>query len=522
MAAGLADYVLETATNPGTGSFTLNGAETGRRPFSAAFKTGDSVFYFASDGTQAEWGIGTFTSGSPNMLARSTVAGNTAGTKSALNFTGKTEVYNEIPAIYMLLREADLSVLVPAISDWKKRQALGALDADGRYLQLGGGTIAFLNSDGDIKIKEGKWLYADTLKDNGAGAITIESPLVGLSNAAFKDSVRSSGGTGWSGGTTTGTYRWGAPFFIGPVGSTDYATGKFLVGMQFGDIIGNQNHNQSGLCLFLYAADGSRTNYYFSNSGQIMADKVGEYAPKNWVSGAYLPRTGGDIGYLNVNSGDLWVNNGHGIYGTYYTVNGTSSSGKHVVLYLDSSDNMTWDLDNKDGSNINWLRLYADGHLQTGAGRIASENWVNSLKLVNSAVGSSDYQVSMMGVQASTGFLWVKTGNDQRYFMPMDQIQSGYVPQSQYGSDFGNSGDGVVNLPAGNRLISFTFGGTSSGTRINFPQAFRAGTTPQVLLGASGSGGSKPAAGYPDAGGFTFYNNGPTDSIYTCHAYGKR
>ncbi|MCH4024078.1 MAG: hypothetical protein LKH33_06865 [Acetobacter sp.] len=479
MAAGLADYVLETATNPGTGSFTLNGAETGRRPFSAAFKTGDSVFYFASDGTQAEWGIGTFTSGSPNMLARSTVAGNTAGTKSALNFTGKTEVYNEIPAIYMLLREADLSVLVPAISDWKKRQALGALDADGRYLQLGGGAIAFLNSDGDIKIKTGKWLYADTLKDNGAGAITIESPLVGLSNAAFKDSVRSSGGVGWSGGTTTGTYRWGAPFFIGPVGSTDYATGKFLVGMQFGDIIGNQNHNQSGLCLFLYAADGSRTNYYFSNSGQIMADKVGEYAPKNWVSGAYLPLTGGDIGYLNVNNGDVRVNNGRGIYSQYHIAT-DPSSGKYAVLYLDSSDNMTWDLDNKDGSNINWLRLYADGHLQTGAGRIASENWVNGLKLVNSAVGSSDYQVSMMGVQASSGYLWVKTGNDYRFFLPADQIQSSYVNAATYNADFGTSDQQIINLPYNHKIQKFKWAGGSA--TVTFPQAFGGGNGDVVCL----------------------------------------
>ncbi|NLI27671.1 MAG: hypothetical protein GX413_09860 [Acetobacter sp.] len=480
MAAGLADYVLETATNPGTGSFTLNGAETGRRPFSAAFKSGDSVFYFASDGTQAEWGIGTFTSGSPNMLARSTVAGNTAGTKSALNFTGKTEVYNEIPATYMLLREADLSVLVPAISDWKKRQALGALDADGRYLQLDGGTIAFLNSDGDIKIKTGKWLYADVIMDNGAKSVTIKSPLGGASSADFQGSVRSGGGLGWSGRTDTGSYRWGAPLYVGPVGSTDYATGKFLAGMQFGDIIGNAQDNRSGLCIFLYDYAGNRQNFYLGNNGNIASDKAGQFAPMQWVINSYLPLTGGDIGYLNVNRGDLWVNNGHGIYSTYYTVNGNSSSGKHVVLYLDSSDNMTWDLDNKDGSNINWLRLYADGHLQTGAGRIASENWVNGLKLVNSAVGSSDYQVSMMGVQASSGYLWVKTGNDYRFFLPADQIQSSYVNAATYNADFGTSDQQIINLPYNHKIQKFKWAGGSA--TVTFPQAFGGGNGDVVCL----------------------------------------
>jgi hypothetical protein len=50
------------------------------------------------DGTQAEWGIGLFTSGAPNTLTRSTVIGNTAGTTVKLNFAGTVRVYNEVPA----------------------------------------------------------------------------------------------------------------------------------------------------------------------------------------------------------------------------------------------------------------------------------------------------------------------------------------------------------------------------------------------------------------------------------------
>lgn len=94
----LADFVLETATAPGTGVITLNGAVTARRSFAAAFPTGGSVFYFADDGTQSEWGIGTLDVTGPVTLTRSVIKGNTAGTTAPLNFTGTVNVYSEVPA----------------------------------------------------------------------------------------------------------------------------------------------------------------------------------------------------------------------------------------------------------------------------------------------------------------------------------------------------------------------------------------------------------------------------------------
>lgn len=93
----LKNFVLETASAPGTNTtINLAGAATGRMSFVTAFSTTQSVFYFMDDGTQAEWGVGTFTTGSPNTLSRSTVVGNTAGNTSRLNFTGTTRVYNEV------------------------------------------------------------------------------------------------------------------------------------------------------------------------------------------------------------------------------------------------------------------------------------------------------------------------------------------------------------------------------------------------------------------------------------------
>ncbi len=93
--------VQETCSNPGTGStVTLLGAAPSRRSFASSFSTGQNCFYFLSDGLLSEWGVGTFTAGSPNTLARTTVVGNSAGTTSRLNFTGTTNVYNAVPSEY--------------------------------------------------------------------------------------------------------------------------------------------------------------------------------------------------------------------------------------------------------------------------------------------------------------------------------------------------------------------------------------------------------------------------------------
>lgn len=83
------DRVLETSTTTGTGTINLAGAVTGFRTFAAAFTTGDLVAYIMDDGTDWETGIGTFTSGSPNTLARTTVlASSNAG--AAVNWGAGT------------------------------------------------------------------------------------------------------------------------------------------------------------------------------------------------------------------------------------------------------------------------------------------------------------------------------------------------------------------------------------------------------------------------------------------------
>jgi len=99
----LSNYIEEQANAPGTAvNVNLAGAPAGRRVWRSGFATGTVVFYGMTDGTQEEWGVGTLTWGSPDVLARTTVLGNSAGTTARLNFTGAVRVYNEVPAERMV------------------------------------------------------------------------------------------------------------------------------------------------------------------------------------------------------------------------------------------------------------------------------------------------------------------------------------------------------------------------------------------------------------------------------------
>src|SRR3954466_6784423 len=95
----LGNFILETANAPGTAAtVNLAGASPGRRAFRSVFASGANCYYFITDGTQAEWGYGPLTQGTPDTLSRSTVIGNTAGTTARLNFAGAVQVYNDQPA----------------------------------------------------------------------------------------------------------------------------------------------------------------------------------------------------------------------------------------------------------------------------------------------------------------------------------------------------------------------------------------------------------------------------------------
>lgn len=115
-ASYLANFVYETTNAPGTAStINLAGTIAGRLSFAGAgFTSGAAVYYFLDDGTQAEWGSGSFTAGAPNQLTRTTVLGNTAGTTARLNFAGTTRVYCSLPAERAVFLDSSGNLTFPA------------------------------------------------------------------------------------------------------------------------------------------------------------------------------------------------------------------------------------------------------------------------------------------------------------------------------------------------------------------------------------------------------------------------
>ena len=95
MAFIVADRVQETATANTTVSFTLSGAIASYQSFSA-IGNGNTTYYGATDGTNWEVGLGTYST-SPNTLTRTTIL-SSSNSGSAVTFNGAVTVWCDYPA----------------------------------------------------------------------------------------------------------------------------------------------------------------------------------------------------------------------------------------------------------------------------------------------------------------------------------------------------------------------------------------------------------------------------------------
>jgi hypothetical protein len=107
----IADRIKESSSTTGTGTYTLAGASTGFRAFSAAFTNGQQVYYVATDsgGTDWEIGIGTY---SASTLTRDVIIASTnAG--SAFNWgVGSRTVFCDAPASALQTLVSGMGVLL--------------------------------------------------------------------------------------------------------------------------------------------------------------------------------------------------------------------------------------------------------------------------------------------------------------------------------------------------------------------------------------------------------------------------
>lgn len=89
---------METTTSSGTGSISLGGAKTGYRSFSAAFTTGDVVYYCIVGGTEWETGYGTVTTGTPWTLSRTVIFASSNANNIVTFSVGTKDVFCTAPA----------------------------------------------------------------------------------------------------------------------------------------------------------------------------------------------------------------------------------------------------------------------------------------------------------------------------------------------------------------------------------------------------------------------------------------
>lgn len=96
MALKLADRVQETTSTTGTGAYSLDGAKTGFQTFAAFLSSTDTTYYTATDGTNWEVGIGTFTA--PSTLARTTILSSSNGNSAVSWSAGDKDIFVTYPA----------------------------------------------------------------------------------------------------------------------------------------------------------------------------------------------------------------------------------------------------------------------------------------------------------------------------------------------------------------------------------------------------------------------------------------
>ena len=113
MAFIVADRVQETATANTTVSFTLTGAITSYQSFSAIGNT-NTTYYGATDGTNWEVGLGTYSTTGPTLTRTTILSSSNSG--SAVTFSGAVTVWCDYPAGKQISSDYPnaLGVVVPA------------------------------------------------------------------------------------------------------------------------------------------------------------------------------------------------------------------------------------------------------------------------------------------------------------------------------------------------------------------------------------------------------------------------
>jgi len=182
MALKIADRVRETTTTTGTGTINLGGAVTNFETFAANLSNSDTTYYAIVDNTNGafEVGLGTFSTGSPNTLARTTPIAS-SNSNSAVNFgAGTKDVFITLPASKNFFKDASGSINENLVFGDSTELQFGA-GTDLKILHTGSvNQIVGSGSDGEIQIQA----HSVKILDNG-GNLQASFSTTGSESALY-------------------------------------------------------------------------------------------------------------------------------------------------------------------------------------------------------------------------------------------------------------------------------------------------------------------------------------------------
>jgi hypothetical protein len=140
MAFSTADFVQETTTTTGTGTYDLAGATTGFQSFISGNSSGDTVRYSVTNGVDWEVCEGVITSGTPDTLTRGTVlASSNAG--SAVNWGAGSKNVSQVFTADEALNIAQTDGTLAQFAATTSSQLAGVISDE-----TGSGVLVFSNS----------------------------------------------------------------------------------------------------------------------------------------------------------------------------------------------------------------------------------------------------------------------------------------------------------------------------------------------------------------------------------------
>ena len=277
----VADRVQETGTvATGTGSVNLAGAVNGYQSFISGIGNGNTTYYTIYDPTGYTWevGLGTIVSGTPNVLQRTTVYSNSAGTqpsKVSFNTSDTLTVFVTYPAEQSIYTGANASL---------------------NKLTLTESTATFVSTASSGVITYGNLNYTDTgifgamqQNINSYAQFILQNTNNGT-QASTDFIVSSDGGTSTTNygdfGINSSTYSASGSALNSPSTVYLYAQSTDLaLGTNSSNAIHFVINNLTTDAMTINAASAVAFNGQYGSSGQVLTSQ-GSSTPPVWAAGA--------------------------------------------------------------------------------------------------------------------------------------------------------------------------------------------------------------------------------------------